>query len=118
MISSNTQKMVVALIVVLLLVVFGYIVFNGTPDTSTTTPKSTVGTAGQDVLALVEKLRTISIDQKIFTSPLLNNLKDFSVPITPEQQGRQNPFASIGSDFGSTVPSQPPASGTKSTTGQ
>jgi hypothetical protein len=55
-------------------------------------------TVGADVLALIEKLKTISIDTKLFEQPLFTNLKDGTVPITPEQQGRNNPFLLIGLD--------------------
>ncbi len=53
---------------------------------------------GQVILNLVEKMKSISIDLAFFTSPLFINLRDTSNPILPEEQGRQNPFESIGGD--------------------
>ena len=52
-----------------------------------------------DTLALVDKLKTISIDQNVFSSPIFSSLKDFTQTIFPEQQGRTNPFSTIGSDI-------------------
>jgi len=52
--------------------------------------------AGQDILETVDKLKNVAITPELFSSDLFTNLKDFSVALTPEQQGRANPFASIG----------------------
>lgn len=56
-------------------------------------------TSDKDVLTLVEKLKSISIDQNIFSSPLFLGLRDFTKGVFPELQGRTNPFATIGSDI-------------------
>lgn len=55
-------------------------------------------TAGSDIIDLATKLSNISIDSALFNSPLFKNLKDFDIPLSPEIQGRPNPFASIGYD--------------------
>ncbi|MBI4155754.1 MAG: hypothetical protein HY507_00800 [Candidatus Zambryskibacteria bacterium] len=54
---------------------------------------------GQDILTLVEKLKTISIDPSILSSSLFISLKDFGILLTSEPQGRSNPFAPIGAEF-------------------
>ena len=56
MISSNIQKIVVAVIVVILLGVFGYTVFNRSSDPSTVSTDSDAKNTGKDVLVLIEKL--------------------------------------------------------------
>ncbi len=61
---------------------------------------SLIGQAtNKDTLTLIEKLKTISIDQNVFSGPMFSSLKDFSQTISPELQGRTNPFALIGSDI-------------------
>jgi hypothetical protein len=51
---------------------------------------------GQDILVLVDKFKSVSIDPSLFSSTLFTTLKDSSVPLNPESQGRVNPFANIG----------------------
>ena len=52
---------------------------------------------GQDIIVLVDKLNSISsIDSSLFSSVLFINLRDFSAILTPESQGKPNPFAPIG----------------------
>lgn len=58
---------------------------------------------GTDILILANKIKTVTIDPSVFSSPLFAYLKDFSNPLTPEAQGRPNPFAPIGLDVSSIV---------------
>ena len=98
MASSIIQKTIITLLVIALIVGLGYVTYVNTPDTSINASDLTgvdAEATGQDVLAIVAELQNISISQKIFSVPLFKNLKDFSVPIIPEQHGRVNPFVSI-----------------------
>ena len=52
---------------------------------------------GLDILVLVQKLETISIDPSVLSGALFTSLKDLSIPLTPESQYRLDPFAPIGS---------------------
>jgi hypothetical protein len=56
------------------------------------------GSAVGDILELSNKLNSITIDGSLFTSPVFQSLVDTSVPITPENSGRPNPFNVIGFD--------------------
>ena len=95
----TTQKTLVSLIVILLLGFLGYSMFmRSAPVTSSSNSNTQV--ESDDIISLVEKLKSISIDQSIFSSILFKNLKDFEVTPTPESQGRVNPFAPIGAEFG------------------
>ncbi len=107
MVSPNTQKMFIIAIVLFFLGVVGYKLFTATPEAPVAVDISTSNTeiAGQDILTLVEKLKTISIDEGLFSSSLFNNLKDYSLELIPELPGRINPFALIGSDY-NTQPTQ------------
>ena len=59
------------------------------------TPAETEG-VGDDILALVEKLKTVSIDASFLSSPLFTSLRDFKTALVPESVGRSNPFGAIG----------------------
>ncbi len=100
MVSPKTQKIFIIVIVLLLLGVFGYRVFTKEPDVlvDESAVLSDTEIAGKDILILVEKLKAISIDQSLFSSPMFSNLRDFSQTVFPESKGRTNPFATIGSD--------------------
>ncbi len=113
-VTPLTQKIIVSVVI---LAVFGYVVFNAI--TSTEVPVSSDGTPvvtdliGQDLLILVDKLETIKIDKAIFSSPLFTSLKDNSVAIQEEQKGRVNPFSQIGVDSGSVSGTGIPSSTNK-----
>ncbi len=52
----------------------------------------------QEILATLGNLRTIKLDNSIFTDPLFMSLSDFGVAIPPAAAGRRNPFAPVGAD--------------------
>ena len=98
---KSTQKIIVTLVTFLIVGFLSYTFFiKNTPTIDSVKDLSSEEIAGEDILALVEKLKLISIDQSIFSSPLFNNLKDFGITPTGESQGRVNPFAQIGVEFG------------------
>ena len=103
MFSSNVQKTLIALV---LFIGLGFLVYNlfinKRPEIliRLLDPENTE-TVGEDILILVEKLKVVSIDPSLFSSTLFTNLKDSSAVLTPESQGRSNPFAPVGLDTGS-----------------
>lgn len=94
--TNSMQKIYVAIATILILGYFGYSIFWSSPSATTDPGLSGTVIVGQDILSLVARLKTISIDQSFFSSPLFVNLQDFSVALFPESQGRANPFAPIG----------------------
>lgn len=90
------QKIYIVLLTLIALGYFGYNIFSSTPYTTANPDFSGTPIVGQDILSLVTKLKTISLDQSFFSSPLFIRLQDFSVTLFPESQGRPNPFAPIG----------------------
>lgn len=50
----------------------------------------------QEVLETLGNLRTIKLDNSIFSDPLFISLSDFGVNIPPAAAGRRNPFAPVG----------------------
>ena len=115
---SKTQKYIIALVVLLVLGALSYIFFfrnanvasvslNNSVVTTSDKALNNSGIVGQDILILVQKLSAISIDNALFSGALFTNLKDYSIPLNPESQGRLNPFAPIGSDSGTVTVSVP-----------
>lgn len=51
----------------------------------------------QHILDTLNQLHTINLDPTIFTDPVFMSLSDFGVTIPPQQAGRRNPFAPVGS---------------------
>ncbi len=55
--------------------------------------------AAGDEQALIDqllKLKSLRLDEKIFSDPAFTSLKDFSQTIPPEPVGRANPFLPVG----------------------
>ncbi len=93
--------------VLAVLLVFGYFVFTGTSAPAPVTTDGTDTTAdqnmvGQDVITLAQKLDDVNIDDSIFTGAVFLSLIDRDIPIASENQGRPNPFATIGIEGGGT----------------
>ena len=110
----STKKItIISLLTVLVIGVLVYNRFTTTPVVQadvTTTDVVTSTTIGQDILDLLNTFKTVSIDPTFFSSPLFQNLKDHSIILPYEQEGRANPFAPIGSDGGSFLVAPSPNS--------
>src|ERR1035437_4054823 len=98
---SQTQKLILALII---FAIAGFIIYSSFFSGSSTggaivsggEATTTMSVEGQDVVNMVSEINTISINPGLFSSPLFLGLTDFSVSLSPEPQGRPNPFADIG----------------------
>ncbi len=101
-------------VIIIAIAVFGYwYSTRPTTNTSATALQSATGqvspleatdTAISDkFLALLLNMKTIKLDQGIFTDTAFTTLRDFSTTIAPETNpGRNNPFAPIGLDSTAT----------------
>lgn len=58
-----------------------------------TTPAQT--TAGGDLLGLLLNLRSLRLDDSVFSNPVFRRLTNFGVEIPEEPLGRSNPFAPL-----------------------
>ena len=106
--SPNVKKILIVLGTLIALGFLGYYFLIRSSTSVADLIVSSSGEAiGQDILVLVDKLKTISIDSSFLTGALFTSLKDFGTPLVPESQGRSNPFGSIGSE--SNVPPPPRA---------
>ena len=69
---------------------YGQSASNFVPETSD------VSVAGARVLALLNRLNNIKLDDKIFSDPLFTGLQDWTITINPQQIGRANPYLPTG----------------------
>ncbi len=84
---------------------------SGTTLGSTTGAASIAGNSknqssqiGREFLTTLLNLKSISLDESIFASAGFTSLQDFTNPVSQtDPQGRLNPFAPIGLDFGPPV---------------
>lgn len=97
-----------SILVLTIVIVGGFYIysyfFGGSTDTSplsVTTPDVGSSEAGRDLLLLLAELKTLRLDESIFTDPQFRNLKNFRVELIPEPIGRDNPFAPISGATGS-----------------
>jgi hypothetical protein len=64
--------------------------------------------ASQEFLALLLNIRSIKLDDSIFSNPAFGVLQDYTIILVPEgNEGRQNPFAPIGVDFSAAATAAP-----------
>jgi len=99
---TKTKKIILGIgIFVILFLLYAYLTKK--PDTSSL-PTGASETAtqgdlvGQQFIALLNDLRTITFDNNFFANPAYQSLEKQSITIQPQPVGRSNPFASIGTD--------------------
>ena len=114
---SQTQKLIFAITIFAIAGFVIYKSFFGGSSAHVTAQNgnatTTIGAEGQDIINMVSKINTISINPELFSSPLFLGLTDFGVSLSPEAQGRPNPFADIGSDSGAQSVATSSAKSTK-----
>ena len=54
-----------------------------------------VSASGAQVLALLNRLDNIKLDDTIFHDPAFTGLQDWTITIVPQQLGRSNPFLPV-----------------------
>jgi len=89
----------IALVVVLGTVVFWYLSRqNNSAEYLITDVSSTESVDAKYIYNILQKMAQVTLDNKIFTNQIFQNLKDNTVSFSPQAAGRNNPFAPIGSD--------------------
>ena len=93
---------------------------SATPVPTSANPSEANSALARDFLSLLLNIKSIKLDDSIFSDPAFLTLRDSSIVLVPDgNEGRPNPFAPIGSDIISSpapAPSAPttlvpPASG-------
>src|SRR5579859_7997317 len=91
----NKNKMFIGVGLVLILgAIYYFMNFSGGSSAPALT-QSSDSVVSQDLLATLQNLHTIKLDNSIFTDPVFVSLTDFGVTIPPEPVGRPNPFVPI-----------------------
>ena len=76
-------------------------------DTGASSPQS------QSLLVVLANLKTIRLDDSVFSDPVFTSLSDFDVVIAPENVGRRNPFVPFTTTATSSSASKLPIPGHK-----
>ena len=102
---SSVIKNIIIGVIVLVVIVVGYNYFTAPSSTSTTDLTATgqgteTAPVGSDLISLLDQMKQISIDTSIFSRPSYVSLQDFGQTISPQPQGRNDPFAPIGVETG------------------
>lgn len=97
MLNLLKKNMVVIGVIAAVLALLYYFYSSGS-SSPLLTNAATAGTSpvSQEILATLGNLRTIKLDNSIFSDPLFKSLSDFGVTIPPAAAGRRNPFAPVG----------------------
>jgi hypothetical protein len=100
-IPKQVQNAVLVLVIVALAFIAYTIFANRQPEAVlTTTETSELSAPDQDLIALLLELKSISLDNSLFTSPAFASLQDFSQELIPEPVGRPNPFEALPGQVG------------------
>lgn len=110
----KSSLIIVGIVAVLIIVVIAWQQFgisgNGSSDSSltsstgsspvvTNTQRSDVADLSDELLALLNSIQSISLNDSIFLNPAFDELRDIGIPINRDvYPGRNNPFSPIGSD--------------------
>lgn len=107
--SSIIKKIVILIIVVIIAAVIYNMFFKSKAPTGALTSSNPVATTptggvtetavGRELLATLLNLRTIKLNEQIFSNPSFTSLQDFTITLVGTgNEGRPNPFAPIGAD--------------------
>ncbi len=112
------MKNILIAAVLIVVLFFGYSFFLKPEEKGTallvTESQSENSKVGRELIAILQQMQKLSIDQKIFTSKTFQSLQDFGVQIKPQTRGRTNPFAPIGTDAAAAASIEFGASGASS----
>lgn len=88
----------IIIVVVVIAIAFGIYsyFFAGKSEAPLTAETVSAGNqADQDLISLLLQLKSITLDDGIFSNPVFVSLHDFSQELVAEPSGRQNPFSPL-----------------------
>jgi hypothetical protein len=94
-IKQNKLLTIVAVVFIFGIALYTYSASSGSPGVSSSGLLATSDASSatsQQLLVVLANLRTIRLNQAIFSDPVFLSLADFGVVISPESVGRRNPF--------------------------
>jgi len=104
MLALIKKNMVIIGIVIAAAGVLYYFYSSDSGGALLTSSEGTDSPVSQEILATLGNLRTIRLDNSIFSDPLFMSLSDFGVTIPPAAAGRRNPFAPVGQNGPAAAP--------------
>jgi hypothetical protein len=114
-----TKNKIIIIVVVIIVGIMAYMYLtkgNDTAGVSLVAENKTTDIVGAtDILALLNSMNQIKLDDSIFNDPVFQSLKDTTVTLVSMPTGRNNPFAPLGSD-GTVVKSSNSSAPAKKTT--
>ena len=100
--TQSSSKSWIWIIVIIAVAGGGYFWWSGSASSSTgsleVNTNDATGVLGSQVLGLLNQVRSLNIDTKLFTNKAYLSLHDFSITIPPQTIGRANPFAPFAGD--------------------
>lgn len=105
--QKNSKKTLIVAIIAVVVLAIIYFYFSGgtvSPDAAGSLQSQSATVAGTRVFSLLNQIKSLHIDTKIFERPEYKTLVDYSVAIPELPVGRPNPFAPIPGVSASTVP--------------
>lgn len=93
------------------LLMYAYFAFwsGGSQPLLTSSADSESAAVTQELVATLGSLRTIKLDESIFSDPVFISLSDFGVTIPAQPVGRRNPFVPFSGTSGAGGATQTPA---------
>jgi len=121
--SSKIKTIIISVVIIAVIILAYFLFFQKAPDKGnlTSTGESTPTPASQstgatvtnapvdpDFLAMLLSVKSLTLNDSIFSSQAFASLRDSSIILTPDNttEGRVNPFAPIGSDT-TSIPVSP-----------
>ncbi len=95
--QSSSKKTIIAVVIAVIVLALVYFYFSaGEPDTEISALQTQAANVdGTRVLSLLNQIKSLHIDTKIFESSAYRSLVDYSVEIPETPVGRPNPFAPL-----------------------
>jgi hypothetical protein len=95
--SLKKNKLLVILFVIVFVLFIGYHFFGSSIASigSIVTTEENTSSVGADILVTLNRLKTVHIEDSLFSGAVWMSLKDFSITLPTDVPGRQNIFAPI-----------------------
>lgn len=91
------HKTSIGVLIIVVLLFIGYGAFFGGGDEEVLVSESaTAAPVGGDLILILGRLQSLSLEASVFENPLFRSLVDFGIELSPEPVGRPNPFAPLG----------------------